>query len=117
MDRGELIEYAQARYGAEPEYLWKKYPNYFVLRHPAGGKWFALVLDVPKDRLGLHEDGTADIVDMKCGPILLGSYLNREGFLRAYHMNKDDWVSARLDGTASQEDIAALLDISWDLTK
>lgn len=117
MDRQALIAYALERYGAEPEYLWKKYPRYFVLRRPDDRRWFALVMDVPLDRLGLEGDGAVDIVDVKCGPILLGSYLDRAGFLPAYHMSKTNWISVRLDGSAGDADIAALLDISYDLVK
>lgn len=116
MDRQALIEYALERYGAEPEYLWKKYPRYFALRRPDDRKWFALAMDVPRDRLGLDGDGAVDIVDVKCGPILLGSYLGRAGFLPAYHMSKTNWISVRLDGSAEDADIAALLDISYNDT-
>ena len=117
MDRQTLMEYALERFGTEPEYLWKKYPRYFVLRRPDNGKWFALAMDVPRERLGLEGCGSIDIVDVKCGPILLGSYLGRTGFLSAYHMSKTNWVSVLLDGSAADGDIAALLDISYDLVK
>ncbi len=117
MDRQALIEYALERFGAEPEYLWKKYPRYFVLRRPDNGKWFAVAMDVPRDRLGLEGSGSADIVNVKCGPILLGSYLGRIGFLPAYRMSKTNWLSIRLDGAAADEDIAALLDISYNQAK
>ena len=48
MNKDELIEYALSKYGAKPEYLWKRAPNYFVFLHATGGKWFAVVMDVPK---------------------------------------------------------------------
>lgn len=117
MNRQVLIEYARERFGAEPEYLWQKYPQDFVLRRPDNGKWFAVAMDVPRDRLGLEGSGGVDIVNVKCGPILLGSYLGRAGFLPAYHMSKTNWISIRLDGAAADADITALLDISYDLTK
>ncbi len=31
-----IVQYAQVRYGTEPEHLWAKYPDYMVFRHPAG---------------------------------------------------------------------------------
>ncbi len=116
MTREALLALARAQYGAEAAYLWKKYPKYCVLRRPSG-KWFALVMDVPRSRLGLPGEGSVDVVDVKCGPLLLGSYLGRPGFAPAYHMNKEHWVSVLLDGTASQQEIEALLDISFGLTK
>lgn len=117
MNREELIEYAVSEHGAQPEYLWKKYPNYFVLRHSAGGKWFAVVMDVPKRRLGLDGDGGVYIADLKCGPILGGSYLGKKGFLPAYHMNKENWISVLLDGSVPREEFITLLETSYYLTK
>ena len=116
MSREEILALARDRYGAEPAYLWKKYPRYCVLRRPSG-KWFALVMDVPVSRLGLPGEGSVDVLDAKCGPLLLGSYLGRPGFSHAYHMNKEHWVSVLLDGSVPREEILALLDISFGLTK
>lgn len=121
MNKRELIEYVLSQYGVKPEYLWKKYPNDFVLRHPMSGKkngkWFAVVMDVPKKRLGLPGDELINIINVKCGPILLGSYLGIIGFLPAYHMNKDNWITICLDGSVSRKDIIELIDISYGLTK
>lgn len=117
LNREELIEYALSEHGAQPEYLWKKYPNYFVLRHAVGGKWFAVVMDIPKNRLGLDGNEAVYIADLKCGPLLGGSYLGKEGFFPAYHMNKENWISVLLDGTVSREDMIFLLETSYDLTK
>ena len=121
MNKRELIEYVLSQYGVKPEYLWKKYPNDFVLRHQMSGKkngkWFAVVMDVPKKRLGLPGDELINIINVKCGPILLGSYLGIIGFLPAYHMNKDNWITICLDGSVSRKDIIELIDISYGLTK
>ncbi len=51
----------QDRYGVGPEYLWTRYPNYFVFRHPVSRKWFAGIMDVPRSRLEL--DGDGDVYD------------------------------------------------------
>ena len=117
MNKQELIKYVLLKYNVEPEYLWRKSPNYFVLRHPENGKWFAVVMDLPKKRLGLTGDELIYIMNVKCGPILLGSYLGINGLLPAYHMNKDNWITIRLDGSVPQKDIIELLDISYELTK
>ena len=73
--RRRVTEYIRDRYSAEPEYLWKKYPNYTAFRHPASRKWLALVMDIPRNRLGLEGDGDVDIMDVKCGPLMVGSLL------------------------------------------
>ncbi len=112
--RESVLQYAQNRYGAEPEYLWAKYPGYAVLRHPGSRKWFGAIMDIPRSRLGLDGDGTVDIIDVKCGPIMVGSLLAQDGFLPAYHMSKGSWVSILLDGTVPNEQLFTLLELSYD---
>ena len=114
--RNELIRYAGETFGSEPEYLWARTPEAFILRHAAGGKWYAVVMSVRRDRLGLAGEDPADILNVKCGELLLGSLLGRPGFLPAYHMSKSQWVSILLDGTVPAEEIRDLLNISFDLT-
>ena len=112
------------QYGAEPEYLWASAPDYAVFRHGHNRKWFAVIMDVPARVLGIGDpqkpspDGSQklDIVNFKCDPFLIGSLLQQEGFFPAYHMNKGTWISAALDGSAPDDDILMLLDMSFDLT-
>ena len=117
MTKDELIEYTQNRFGSEPEYLWESNPNTFVFRHQNNRKWFAVVMDVQRAKLGLPGDGVVFIIDVKCGPLLSGSYLGKPGILPAWHMNKLHWLGALLDGTAADEIIRELLEISYNMTK
>jgi len=116
MDKTAFLQYAAETYGAMPEYPWKDLPDAFVLRHTTNKKWFAVGLTVHRDRLGLPGEGTVDVVDVKCDPMLSGSYLSQPGILPGYHMNKLHWLSLLLDGSASDEDIRALLDTSFAMT-
>ena len=117
MTVNEFIAHAQERYGSEPEYLWENAPNAFVLRHQNNRKWFAVVMDVRRDRLGLSGEELVYIMDVKCGPLLSGSYLGKSGVLPAYHMNKTHWLGLLLDGSAAEETVKELLELSYDLTK
>lgn len=117
MDKKELLQYAREQFGASPEYLWARYPSYCVLRHAGNRKWFAAVMDVPGNKLGLPGDRTVEILDVKCDPVLLGSLLGTEGFLPAYHMNKSSWVTILLDGSVADDEITGLLNISYRLTE
>ncbi len=112
--RERIMEYVQNRYGAEPEHLWAKYPNYVVFRQPASRKWFAVIMDIPRNRLELDGDELVDVMDVKCGPILVGSLLAQDGFVPAYHMSKGTWISVLLDGTVPDEQIFPLLELSYD---
>ena len=57
MAKDELIAYAGEQYGADTEYLWENALGTFALRHHGNLKWFAVVMDVRRDRLGLPSEG------------------------------------------------------------
>ena len=116
MNRMELEAYIMESYNADTDFPWMKYPNYQVFRHSHNKKWFALIMDVPKEKLGLNEQGLLDVVNFKCDPILIGSLLNKKGFFPAYHMNKESWITVALDGSVLEDEIKMLLDVSYDAT-
>ena len=116
MNREQFIQYISEEYGVEGEYLWAKYPRYCVFWHPNNNKWFALVMDVPKNKLGLQGTEILDVVDLKCDPILIGSLRKEAGYFPAYHMSKASWITVALDGSVPDEQIKMLLDMSYDAT-
>ena len=114
LKRAEIYEYVKKQYGTVPEYLWKESPESAVLRHP-NGKWYAVLMQVEKSKLGLEGDTKVDIIDVKCDPDMVGLLTETYGFLPGYHMNKKYWITMLLDGTVSEAKILDFLDMSYDL--
>lgn len=112
----QIFQYVKKTYGVEPDYPFSTAPEYPVLRHPDSRKWFALLMDVPRDRLGLLGDQRVDVINLKCSPAMAGSLRRQEGVLPAYHMHRDSWITVLLDGTVPAKDIYPLIDISFSLT-
>ncbi len=112
--RERVMAHIRSTFGVEPEYLWADSPDAAVFRHPASRKWFAIMMDVALRRLGLPGEGTAWVINVKSSPLMIGSLLSEKGFLPAYHMNKDHWISILLDGTVSDKQILSLLELSYD---
>ena len=106
--RQDVLTFASEQYGTEPEFLWASYPDYAVLRH-RNGKWYGVVMDVPREKLGLSGQGCVDVLNVKCEPDMIGAFRQRDGFLPAYHMNRSHWL------TVDRETIVSLLDMSYDL--
>ena len=117
MNRAELTQYILEIYGTEPDHPWARYPNYEVFRHSGSRKWFALVMDIPRAKLGMPGEGAADIVNLKCDPRMTGSLRAEPGFFPAYHMNKESWITVSLDGAVLEEKLKALLELSYELTR
>lgn len=116
MNREELKEYITAAYDTDEEFLWMRYPGYSVFRHRNNRKWFALIMDVPKEKLGVSGAGMLDVLNVKCDPVMIGSFRMKPGFYPAYHMSKTSWITIALDGSVDDEKIKMLLEISYDLT-
>ena len=116
MNKRELQKYIDETYNTDPDFPWASNPTFAVYRHRSNRKWFALVMDIPKSKLGLRKDGDIDIVNLKCEPALIGSLRSEKGFYPAYHMSKDKWISVALDGSVGDEQLLFLLDMSFELT-
>jgi len=114
--RKQIIEYIDDFYGVKPDYPWAGHPDYCVFRHDSNKKWFALIMNITADKLGLDSDEPVDIINIKCDPLMSGSLRMNNGFFRAWHMNKEGWLSVLLDGTVSSDEIKWLIGISFDLT-
>lgn len=114
LKREEIFAYVKKQYGTVPEYLWKSSPESAVLRHK-NGKWYAVLMQVEKSKLGLNEEGIVDVINVKCESDMVGLLAQTYGFLPGYHMNKKYWITMLLDGTVSEAKILDFLDLSYDL--
>ena len=114
--RADFLRLAEEQYGDRPEYLWRTSPHNAVLRHPENRKWYAVLMQVSREKLGLAGAGPVDIVDLKCDPALAGSLRLAPGILPGYHMYKGNWITLVLDGSVEEETVRFLLDRSHSLT-
>lgn len=117
MDRREVEDYIFDTYGVKKESPWADDPESVIFRHRLNRKWFAIIMRIPRKRLGLADEEEADVMNVKCYPELIESLRFSDGFFPAYHMNKTHWISVLLDENADKERIKTLLDISYELTK
>ena len=112
--RERITRYIQETYGTQEECLWADSPSNAIFRHPASKKWYAAMMRVLPEKLGLPNGEALDIMDIKCDTIMIGSLLSTKGFFPAYHMNKNHWISIVLDGSVSDDQIIPLLELSYD---
>lgn len=115
--RNDVLKYVYEKYGTKSEHLWAKFPTYEVLRQSNNSKWYAALLDVQRNKVGLEGDEMVDILDLKCEPDMVVALAVQEGFAPAYHMNKKHWITVILDGTVQDEVIYNLIDLSYEITE
>ncbi len=112
--RTDVVNFAKAQFQSLPESLWRSNPDYLVLRHP-NGKWYGIIMDITKDKLGLDSKQKIDILVIKCDVFMQGSLLQEKGFYPAYHMSKEHWITIALDGSVDKEQVESLLALSYDM--
>ena len=117
MDRISLQTYIEQTYGVAGEYPFAKDFETCVFRHKRNRKWFAVVMEIPRQKLGLPGGGDICVVNFKCDTRLIGSFREEKGMYPAYHMSKAHWLTVALDGTVGEGKMKFLLDMSYDLTK
>ena len=115
--RDDVLGFVKKKYRVNGDKPWARYPDYVVLRHGDNQKWFGLIANVPRNRLGLAGDDSVDILNVKTDSVVIGGFINQSGILPAYHMNKASWVTILLDGTVERKDIEFLINVSYELTK
>ena len=117
MDRQTIFDYIKKKYRISPEYPWRRDNTSAVFRHADNKKWFALVMTVQGNRLGLADNCWTDVINLKIDDLFYRDLVLRDdGILPAYHMNKMHWISVLLDGTVPDDKVFELVDISFMAT-
>lgn len=112
-----LIEYVCTKYGDTLEFLWEKFPDNAVWRRKDNGKWYGAILSVKKSKLGIDSNETAEVINLKIAPDILGKLIDNKKYFPGWHMNKKHWYTVILDGTVTYEELCARIDESYEAAK
>lgn len=112
--RENILNYVASQYGTKPEYPWIDTPEHAVLRH-SNGKWYGIIMNITRDKLGLNSNEKIDILVCKCDPMMRELLLSEKGFYPAYHMNKVHWITLLLDGSVKTDLAYHVLDLSHQI--
>ena len=107
-----IVDFARENLGDELEFLWKQFPDYAVLRRKDTQKWYAVLMRLPRCKLGLDSDEMVEIIDLR-----RTSDADDPRFLPGYHKNKKSWMTIVLDGTTSFNALGSLLALSYNAAK
>ena len=111
----KLVEYIREKFSDTPEFLWEKFPNYVVFRRRDNRKWYAVIMVVPRNKLKLSGADELEILNLRVEPEELNRIVDGEKYFRGWHMNKKSWMTLRLDGALSDEEIFSRLTQSYRL--
>lgn len=111
----ELHEYMASHYGAESDHPIKEEHSITVFMRPDNKKWFAATKNIGCKSLGIDRAGRIDILNVKLDPRVVAKLRVREGFMPAWYMNQNSWVTILLDGSVPNEEIREYLDMAYAL--
>ena len=110
-----ILSHIKEVYSIEPAFLWEKSKESAAFRKVDNKKWFAVMMNVNKEKLGLSGNGSFEIIVLKDTPEHVEQLLNSGKYLSAYHMNKKHWYSACLNGTISDDELYERIAVSYAL--
>ncbi|MFD1392982.1 MmcQ/YjbR family DNA-binding protein [Lacticaseibacillus jixianensis] len=119
-DAGQIKKITAAideTFAEQPEYLWKQFPNNAIIRRQDNRKWYALMVKVTPDKVGLTGADLIDLLVLRANPQTIQAQLKNGQALPAYHMNKEHWLSYQLDVGTPLETLMAAVKTSRELAK
>lgn len=112
----EIIKYVKEKYNDELEYLWKKFPENAIWRNKKNNKWYGLLLVISERKLGLESDKIIEIIDLRYSKDNIKEIIDNNKIFPGYHMNKESWITIRLNGDMNTKKILELIDNSYKLS-
>jgi predicted DNA-binding protein (MmcQ/YjbR family) len=110
-----INNYIKEKYHNDPEFLWESSPGAGVYRNPINNKWYGIIMNVNYSKLDSNKTGEVEVINIKLDEVEIKDLLNKNGFYKAYHMNKVSWISIILNDTLSDEVICSLIDKSYNI--
>lgn len=112
-----IIKYIKEKYGDDLQYLWKKFPKNAIWRNKQNNKWYGVLLVISENKLEIHSDKIVEIIDLRCSKDRISTLVDHQSIYPGYHMNKDHWITIKLDESMNISDIYKLIDESYELSK
>lgn len=111
-----VMSFIESEYGDKAEYLFE-HDDTAVFRKGAKKKWYAVVMNISKRRLGIQSDEEIQVLNVKLSPDEIALLVDYKGYFPAYHMNKKHWCSIVLDETLCDDEIYFRINQSYILVK
>ena len=112
----EIIKYVKEKYNDDLEFLWKKFHQNAVWRNKTNNKWYGALLIISERKLKLESDKIINIIDLRYSKDKIKEIIDNDKIFAGYHMNKDSWITIKLDGSVRLEKIFELIDNSYNIS-
>ena len=111
----DVINYIKEKYNGNLEFLWEKLDSYAVIRNENNNKWYALIAVIDKSKLSKKESGNVEAINLRYQKDEVLNIIDDKSIFKGYHMNKDSWITVKLDNSLDTKEIFDLIDNSYNL--
>lgn len=113
----EIIKYIKDKYNDDLEFLWEKLQSKNAIwRNKTNNKWYGALLIISERKLGINSDKEVEIIDLLYQKDKIKDIIDNNKVYPGYHMNKDSWITIKLDETVDIETIYTLIDNSYKIS-
>lgn len=115
-----ITEMILNQYDVKPDFPWEtaQYQSYGTFRHADTRKWFALIMNVKREKLFKNKDEeTIDIINLKTDTLEKDIRKYSGAIFPAYHMNHKTWISIVLEEYLEDAIVMEYVQRSFELTK
>ncbi|MCM1403971.1 MAG: MmcQ/YjbR family DNA-binding protein [Prevotella sp.] len=113
----DIIAYCEQTYHTPHANPWAEFPTYCTFKTVKKQKWYAVVMDIPCQKLGLTGKEKVFIINLKLPTAQIQTIIDHQHYFPAYHMNKQNWLSVLLDKDTDMAQLKTLLDASYHLVE
>ena len=112
----EIIKYVKEKYNDDLEFLWKKFPKNAIWRNKTNNKWYGALLVISERKLEIESDKIVEIIDLRYPKDKIKQVIDCDKIFPGYHMNKESWITIRLNRDMSTKKIFELIDNSHKIS-
>lgn len=112
----EVIKYVKEKYNDDLEFLWEKYDNNAIVRNKKNNKWYAAILTIKENKLGLFGNNDIEIIDLMYQKDQIERIIDYKKIFPGYHMNKKSWITIKLGGSFPLQELYKLIDNSYNIS-
>ncbi len=112
----DVINYISQKYSDKLEFLWEKFDDNAIWRNKQNSKWYALLLVISEEKLGIDSKKNIEIIDLRYDKEKIQDIIDNKSIFAGYHMNKKSWITIKLDNSVNTKLIYDLIDNSYNLS-
>ncbi len=112
----KIIKYVKEKYNDDLEYLWEKFPNNAIWRNKTNNKWYGLLMTISERKLGIDSDKIIEVINLRYQKLNIEKMIDNKSIFKGHHMNKNNWITIKLDGKVNINQIFKLIDNSYEIS-